>query len=65
MNQITIKTPNPKGRLFLNINLERDFAAGLHLSEALSPLLHTVRINTYPCIYSRGRLTVSSVYKLY
>ncbi len=32
MDQITIKKPNPKGRLFLKIDLERDLAAGVYLS---------------------------------
>jgi hypothetical protein len=36
-DQITIKTPNPKGRLFLKINMERDLAADVYLSEAPSP----------------------------
>ncbi len=34
MDQITIKTPNPKCRLFLKIDLKRDLAAGVYLSEA-------------------------------
>jgi hypothetical protein len=34
MDQMTIKTPNPKFRLFLKIDLERDLAAGVYLSEA-------------------------------
>jgi hypothetical protein len=34
MDQITIKTPNPKCRLFLKIDLLRDLAAGVYLSEA-------------------------------
>jgi hypothetical protein len=34
MGQITIKTPNPKCRLFLKIYLQRDQAAGVNLSEA-------------------------------
>ncbi len=42
MDKITRKTPNPKGRLFLKIDLERDLAAGIFQSEASSPLLHTV-----------------------
>jgi hypothetical protein len=37
MDQITIKTPNPKGRLFLQIYLKRDLTAVLYLSEALYP----------------------------
>jgi hypothetical protein len=34
MDQITIKTPNPKCRLFLKIDLERELAAGVYVSEA-------------------------------
>ncbi len=45
MNQTTIKTPNPKGSLFLKIDL-RDLAAGVYLSAAPSPLLHTVYLLT-------------------
>jgi hypothetical protein len=37
MDQITIKTPSPKGRLFSIIDLERDLAAGVSLSEATLP----------------------------
>jgi hypothetical protein len=37
MDQITLKTPNPKVRLFLKIDLYRDLAAGVNLSEASSP----------------------------
>jgi hypothetical protein len=37
MDQINIKTPNPKGRLFLKIYLQRDLAAGVYLSEAPFP----------------------------
>jgi hypothetical protein len=35
MDQITIKIgqKKPKGRLFLKIDLQRDFAAGVYLSE--------------------------------
>jgi hypothetical protein len=39
MDQISIKTPNPKGRLFFKIDLLRDLAAGVYLSEAPSPPL--------------------------
>jgi hypothetical protein len=38
MDQITIKTPNPKCRLFLKIDLVSVLAAGVYLSEA-SPIL--------------------------
>jgi hypothetical protein len=37
MDQITIKTPIPKGRLFLKTALLRYLAAGVYLSEAPSP----------------------------
>jgi hypothetical protein len=37
MDQISIKTPNPKSRLFLKIYQRRDLAAGEYLSEAPSP----------------------------
>ncbi len=30
-------TPNPNGRLFFKIDLQRDLAAGVYLSEAPSP----------------------------
>jgi hypothetical protein len=36
MDQISIKTPNPKGRLFVKLYLYRDLAAGVYLSEAPS-----------------------------
>ncbi len=39
MDQITIKTPNPKCRLFLKILPAKDLAAGVYLSEAPFPLL--------------------------
>jgi hypothetical protein len=44
MDQISLKTPNPKCRLFLKIHQERYLAAGVYLSEAPDPppLLHTV-----------------------
>jgi hypothetical protein len=34
MEQINIKTPNPTCQLFLKIDLYRDLAAGVYLSEA-------------------------------
>jgi hypothetical protein len=37
MDQISKKTPNSKGSLFLKIDLQRDLAAGVYLSEAPSP----------------------------
>ncbi len=45
MEQISIKTPNPKCRIFLKIDLYRYLAAGVYLSEPSIPslpLLHTV-----------------------
>ena len=38
MDQISLKTPNPKCRLFLKIDQERYLAAGVYLSEAPDPL---------------------------
>jgi hypothetical protein len=40
MDQTSIKTPNPKCRLFLKIYQLRDLAAGVYLSEARDPLPH-------------------------
>jgi hypothetical protein len=37
MNQKALKTPNPKCRLFLKIDLSRDLAACIYKSEAHSP----------------------------
>jgi hypothetical protein len=37
MDQITLKTPNPKCRFFLKIDLYGDLAAGVYLTEAPSP----------------------------
>ncbi len=53
-DKITIKTPIPKGRLFLKIELWRDLEAGVYLFEAPSPLLHTVQIHT-PVLTHTGR----------
>ncbi len=36
--QISLKTPNPKCRLFLKIDQQRYLAAGVYLSEAPDPL---------------------------
>ncbi len=33
MDQITLKTPNPTGSLFLKIDMKRDLAAGVYLSD--------------------------------
>jgi hypothetical protein len=56
MDQISIKTPNPKRRLFLNIDQKRYLAAGIYLSEATDPLPSpppvTQCMNTYLCTYS-------------
>ncbi len=37
MDLLSVKTPNPKGRLFLKIEPKRDLAGGVYLSEAPSP----------------------------
>jgi hypothetical protein len=66
MDQITIKKPNPKGRLFLKIDLERDLAAGVYLSEAPSPssFLFGLAYKMYkyillgPCTYSHRAMGV-------
>ncbi len=54
MEKITIKTPNPKDRLFLKIDLSRDLAA-----DVLFTLLHAVKIHTpvltQPVRKSEGR----------
>jgi hypothetical protein len=45
MDQISIKTPNPKCRLFLKIDKYRYLVAGVCLSEASDPFplqLHTL-----------------------
>jgi hypothetical protein len=56
MDQIPIKTPNPKCRLFLKIDhyQQRYLAAGVYLSEAPDSLPPTVThcMNTYRCTYS-------------
>jgi hypothetical protein len=57
MDQISIKTPNPKCRLFLKIDQERYLAAGVYLSEALAPIsspppCYTLYEYMYPCTYS-------------
>ncbi len=39
MDQISIKTPNPKCRLFLKFDQERYLAPGVYLSKAPDPLL--------------------------
>jgi hypothetical protein len=51
IDQITIKTPNPKGRLFLKTDLYRNLAACVYLSEDPSPLLHTVLTINVPVVY--------------
>jgi hypothetical protein len=56
MDQISIKTPNPKCRIFFKIDQQSYLAAGFHLSEARdhlpSPPPVTHCMNTYPCTYS-------------
>jgi hypothetical protein len=37
MDQITVKTSNPKGHIFLKIYLQRDLVEGVYLFEAPSP----------------------------
>ncbi len=55
VDQITVKTPNPNGRLFVKIYLYRDLAAGVYLSEAPSPsFTHCINTSTYPCTYSHS-----------
>jgi hypothetical protein len=54
MDQISVKMPNTKCRLFLNIYQQRYLAAGVYLSEAPNhlppPVTHCM--NTYLCTYS-------------
>jgi hypothetical protein len=57
IDQINVKTPNPKGRLFLKIGLQRDFAAPTPLRTPYSPLLsslHTVYVYTI-YLFTQGR----------
>jgi hypothetical protein len=57
MDQVYIKTPNPKCRLFLKIYQQMYMAAGVYLSEApdpLAPLLHTVRIHVPLYLFTQG-----------
>jgi hypothetical protein len=59
MDQIAIKTPNPKMSAFLKIGQQRYLAAGVYLSEAPYPLppRYTLNEYMYPCIYlfTQGR----------
>jgi hypothetical protein len=59
MDQISIKTPNPKCRLFLKIYQERYLAAGVYLSEAPDPLPPTPSYTLYEYIplyiFTQGR----------
>jgi hypothetical protein len=53
MDQIPIKTPNPKCRLFLKIDQKKVLGVGCYLSEAHDPpppVTHCM--NTFPCTYS-------------
>jgi len=50
MDQISIKAPNPKCRLFLKNYQQRYLTAGVSLSEPPPPVTHCM--NTYPCTYS-------------
>jgi hypothetical protein len=58
MDQISMKKQNPKCRLFLKIDLYRDLAAGVYLSEAPDPLPLlppvTQCMNTYPVLFQGG-----------
>ncbi len=55
MDQISIKTPNPKSRLFWKIYQRRDLAAGEYLSEAPSPPMtpySATPYTLYTCVYT-------------
>jgi hypothetical protein len=47
MDQISMKTPNPKCRLFLKIDQYRCLAAGVYLSEALYTLPPSYTVTHY------------------
>ncbi len=53
-NQITIKTPNPKGCHFLKIHLWRDLAADVYLYEA-PPLCYTLYKYMPLYLFTQGR----------
>jgi hypothetical protein len=59
MDQISIKTPNPKCQLFLKIDQQRYLAAGVYLSEAPYPLplCYTLYeyIPLYLFLFTQGR----------
>ncbi len=54
MDQISLKTPNPKCRLFLTIDQKRYLAAGVNMSEVPYPLRCNIVLYEYmyPCTYS-------------
>ncbi len=54
MDQIIIKTPNPKDRLFLKIDRYSDLAARVYLSEA-PPLCYTLYKYISLYLLSQGR----------
>ena len=51
MDQISIKAPNPKCRLFLKIDQKRYLAAGGYLSEAPDPLPPPYTLYEYISLY--------------
>jgi hypothetical protein len=55
MEQISVKTPNPKCQLFLKIYQWRYLAAGVHLSEAPAPPMTPYKID-------QGRYLAAGVY---
>jgi hypothetical protein len=59
MDQISIKRPNPKCRLFLKIGQERDLGAGVYLSEAPeplpSPVTHCMNTVNIPVLIHTGK----------
>jgi hypothetical protein len=55
MDQISIKTRNPKRRLFLNIDQKRSLAAGVYLSDAPDPLPSPPPRYTRLYLFTQGR----------
>jgi hypothetical protein len=65
MDQICIKTPNPKCRLFLKMYQQRYLAAGVYLSEAPSPLRFSLGVVRQACrfgIWSNTGACICSTY---
>ncbi len=56
MDQITAKTQNPKGRLFYKIDLLRDLAAGVYLSEAHCPPWFMFGVLKEFCRFGTGQI---------